>query len=102
MILYPAIDIMEGRAVRLRQGNFEDSTVYHGDPQHIAFLAQAAAVHSQSNPLHVDLWPSTTKLEAEIVAMTADRYVNAEREFEELLEDLAVRLGRTPQRRLAA
>jgi sphinganine-1-phosphate aldolase len=46
--------------------------VYHGDPEHIAFLAQAYALHSQHNPLHVDLWPSTTKLEAEIVAMTAD------------------------------
>jgi phosphoribosylformimino-5-aminoimidazole carboxamide ribotide isomerase len=32
VILYPAIDIMEGRAVRLRQGDFEDSTVYHDDP----------------------------------------------------------------------
>ena len=29
------------------------------------------ALHSQSNPLHVDLWPSATKFEAEIVAMTA-------------------------------
>ena len=32
MILYPAIDIMDGRAVRLVQGRFEDSTVYHDDP----------------------------------------------------------------------
>ena len=32
MILYPAIDILEGRAVRLVQGRFEDSTVYHDDP----------------------------------------------------------------------
>jgi glutamate/tyrosine decarboxylase-like PLP-dependent enzyme len=46
--------------------------VYHGDPEHIAFLSQAYALHSQSNPLHVDIWPSTTKLEAEIVAMTAE------------------------------
>jgi sphinganine-1-phosphate aldolase len=45
--------------------------VYHGDPEHVAFLARAYALHSQHNPLHVDLWPSTTKLEAEIVAMTA-------------------------------
>jgi glutamate/tyrosine decarboxylase-like PLP-dependent enzyme len=54
------------------EDGYASGAVYHGDPQHIAFLAQAAAVHSQSNPLHVDLWPSTTKLEAEIVAMTAD------------------------------
>ena len=32
MILYPAIDISEGKAVRLRQGSFEDVTVYGDDP----------------------------------------------------------------------
>ena len=32
MILYPAIDILDGRAVRLVQGRFEDQTVYHDDP----------------------------------------------------------------------
>jgi phosphoribosylformimino-5-aminoimidazole carboxamide ribotide isomerase len=32
LILYPAIDILDGRAVRLRQGRFEDETVYRDDP----------------------------------------------------------------------
>lgn len=32
MILYPAIDVMGGRAVRLVQGRFEDSTTYADDP----------------------------------------------------------------------
>jgi phosphoribosylformimino-5-aminoimidazole carboxamide ribotide isomerase len=32
VILYPAIDIMGGRAVRLVQGRFEDATTYHDDP----------------------------------------------------------------------
>jgi phosphoribosylformimino-5-aminoimidazole carboxamide ribotide isomerase len=32
VILYPAIDIQGGRAVRLRQGRFEDETVYRDDP----------------------------------------------------------------------
>ena len=32
MILYPAIDILDGKAVRLVQGRFEDSTTYHDDP----------------------------------------------------------------------
>jgi sphinganine-1-phosphate aldolase len=45
--------------------------VYHGDREHIDFLNRVYALHSQSNPLHVDLWPSATKFEAEIVAMTA-------------------------------
>ena len=50
---------------------FASGAIYHGDPEHVAFLAQAYTLHSQHNPLHVDLWPSTNKLEAEIVAMTA-------------------------------
>jgi glutamate/tyrosine decarboxylase-like PLP-dependent enzyme len=45
--------------------------VYHGDPDHLALLNRAYALHSQSNPLHTDLWPSGMKFEAEIVAMTA-------------------------------
>ena len=32
MILYPAIDIMDGQAVRLVEGVFEDATTYHSDP----------------------------------------------------------------------
>jgi phosphoribosylformimino-5-aminoimidazole carboxamide ribotide isomerase len=32
MILYPAIDIRDGKAVRLRQGDFAQETVYDGDP----------------------------------------------------------------------
>jgi phosphoribosylformimino-5-aminoimidazole carboxamide ribotide isomerase len=32
VILYPAIDIQDGRAVRLVQGRFEDETVYRDDP----------------------------------------------------------------------
>ncbi len=45
--------------------------VYHGDTAHIDFINRVYALHSQSNPLHADVWPSTTKFEAEIVAMTA-------------------------------
>jgi phosphoribosylformimino-5-aminoimidazole carboxamide ribotide isomerase len=32
VILYPAIDILDGRAVRLVEGRFEDATTYHDDP----------------------------------------------------------------------
>ena len=32
MILYPAIDILDGRAVRLVEGDFDARTVYHDDP----------------------------------------------------------------------
>jgi glutamate/tyrosine decarboxylase-like PLP-dependent enzyme len=54
------------------EDGYASGAVYHGDPEHIAFQARAYALHSQNNPLHVDVWPSTTKLEAEIVAMAAD------------------------------
>jgi glutamate/tyrosine decarboxylase-like PLP-dependent enzyme len=45
--------------------------VYNGDDDHIAFLNRVYAITSQANPLHADLWPSATKYEAEIVAMSA-------------------------------
>ncbi len=45
--------------------------VYHGDPEHIAFMNRVYALHSQMNLLHADLWPSGVKYEAEVVAMTA-------------------------------
>jgi len=51
---------------------FVSGAVYHGDQEHIDFLNQVYALNSQSNPLHADVWPSTTKFEAEIVAMTAN------------------------------
>ena len=53
-----------------REG-YASGAVYHGDPEHVAFLSGIYALQSQSNPLHPDVWPSATKFEAEIVAMTA-------------------------------
>lgn len=50
---------------------FASGAVYHGDAEHIEFLNKVYALHSQSNPLHSDLWPSTAKYESEIVSMTA-------------------------------
>lgn len=50
---------------------FVSGAVYHGDEEHVEFLSRIYAINSQSNPLHADVWPSTTKFEAEIVAMTA-------------------------------
>jgi phosphoribosylformimino-5-aminoimidazole carboxamide ribotide isomerase len=32
LILFPAIDILEGKAVRLVEGHFDDATTYHDDP----------------------------------------------------------------------
>ncbi|MEO1863627.1 MAG: aminotransferase class V-fold PLP-dependent enzyme [Verrucomicrobiia bacterium] len=50
---------------------FVSGAVYHGDADHIDLLNQAYALNSQSNPLHLDVWPSAAKYEAEIVSMTA-------------------------------
>ncbi|MBW2717209.1 MAG: aspartate aminotransferase family protein [Deltaproteobacteria bacterium] len=61
---------------RRETGRWKDGyvsgAVYHGDPEHIAFLNEAYAIASQTNPLHSDLWPSIAKYEAEIVSMTAN------------------------------
>jgi len=53
------------------EDGFVSGAVYHGDQAHIDFLNKVYAINSQSNPLHYDLWPSASKFEAEIVAMTA-------------------------------
>jgi phosphoribosylformimino-5-aminoimidazole carboxamide ribotide isomerase len=44
MLIYPAIDLMGGRCVRLAQGRFEDATVYPADPaEALAAFAEAEA-----------------------------------------------------------
>lgn len=54
------------------RNGFASGAVYHGDDRHLDLLNRAYALHSQANPLHVDLWPSAVRFDAEIVAMTAD------------------------------
>ncbi|ADO70873.1 pyridoxal phosphate-dependent decarboxylase family protein [Stigmatella aurantiaca] len=56
---------------RWKEGHVSGA-VYHGAEDHIAFVNEVYALHSQSNPLHAELWPSATKFEAEVVAMTAN------------------------------
>ena len=44
MLIYPAIDLIGGRCVRLAQGRFDEATVYPGDPaEALAGLAAAGA-----------------------------------------------------------
>jgi phosphoribosylformimino-5-aminoimidazole carboxamide ribotide isomerase len=44
MILYPAMDLMDGLVVRLRQGRFDDATDYRTDPaEALARFAAAGA-----------------------------------------------------------
>jgi len=49
VILYPAIDILDGRAVRLVQGRFDEATVYDDDP----LGAARAWVEAGARFLHV-------------------------------------------------
>jgi phosphoribosylformimino-5-aminoimidazole carboxamide ribotide isomerase len=49
MILLPAVDIRDGKAVRLRQGRFEDETVYADDP----LEAARSFVDAGARSLHV-------------------------------------------------
>jgi glutamate/tyrosine decarboxylase-like PLP-dependent enzyme len=53
------------------RGGQASGAVYHGDVDHIEFLNRVYSLQSQSNPLHLDLWPSGMKFEAEVVSMTA-------------------------------
>src|SRR5579864_9217123 len=52
------------------QGHVSGS-IYHGGHEHYAFLTEAFRLFAHSNVLQRDMYPSATKLEAEIVAMTA-------------------------------
>lgn len=64
-----------GQLEAREQGRWKEGlvsgAVYHGAEDHIDFVNRVYALHSQSNPLHADLWPSATKFEAEVVSMTA-------------------------------
>lgn len=42
MVIYPAIDIKDGKCVRLVQGRFDDVTVYSDDPVEMACMFERA------------------------------------------------------------
>lgn len=45
MMIYPAVDIRDGKCVRLRQGSYSDMTVYGDDPVEMALRWQEAGSH---------------------------------------------------------
>ncbi len=69
-VLAELTELAETERSRWEEG-FASGAVYHGGREHIDFLNQVYALFSQGNPLHPDLWPSITKFEAEVVAMTS-------------------------------
>ncbi len=46
-------------------------SIYSGDHDHYSFLTDAFEFYAHSNVLQRDMYPSATKMEAEIIAMTA-------------------------------
>jgi sphinganine-1-phosphate aldolase len=47
-------------------------SIYSGDHEHYAFQIEAFGYYAHANVLQRDMYPSATKMEAEIIAMTAD------------------------------
>jgi glutamate/tyrosine decarboxylase-like PLP-dependent enzyme len=68
-LLAQLADLAERERPRWRDG-YASGAVYSGDPDHTGLLDAVYALYSQTNPLHPDLWPSVTKMEAEVVVMT--------------------------------
>ena len=69
--LYPAIDLLGGRAVRLRQGDYADETVYGDDPVAIAVgFAEAGALWI--HVVDLDAARSGTPVNRAVVSAIAD------------------------------
>ena len=47
-------------------------SIYSGDHQHYAFLNEVFGHYSHANVLQRDVYPSATRFEGEVIAMTAD------------------------------
>jgi glutamate/tyrosine decarboxylase-like PLP-dependent enzyme len=73
----------EMEASKWKEG-FVSGAVYHGNEAYIDFMNRVYAINSQSNPLHPEIWPSTSKFEAEVVAMTANM-LSADRTSDEIV-----------------
>src|SRR5260370_38664010 len=62
---------MAGEEDRIADLGRVSGSIYHGGHDHYAFLTEAFRLFAHANVLQRDMYPSATKLEAEIVAMTA-------------------------------
>ena len=78
MELFPAIDLLDGRAVRLYQGDYDRETVYSDDPvaQAQLFAAEGARwIHV----VDLDAARSGTPRNREVIAAIAAEYVARQR-----------------------
>ncbi len=69
--IFSLVKEMSDREQKRWEDGYVSGGIYHGDAEHIAFMNRIYALQSQTNPLHSDLFPSTTKFEAEIISMVA-------------------------------
>jgi sphinganine-1-phosphate aldolase len=68
-LLAIAAELSEREDTPAREGKISGS-LYHGGEEHFAFLAEIYRRFSHMNVLQRDMYPSATKFEGEIVAMT--------------------------------
>ncbi|MFN8497517.1 MAG: aminotransferase class V-fold PLP-dependent enzyme [Anaerolineae bacterium] len=66
-----ALERLKAAEAERWKAGYVSGAVYNGDEAFSDFLARAYALNMASNPLHPDVFPSATKFEAEVVAMTA-------------------------------
>ncbi|MDB5722743.1 MAG: 1-(5-phosphoribosyl)-5-[(5-phosphoribosylamino)methylideneamino] imidazole-4-carboxamide isomerase [Alphaproteobacteria bacterium] len=72
MIIYPAMDLMGGRCVRLEQGRFADSTIYADDPAE-ALAGFAAAGASWAHVVDLDGARESAPRQHDLIASLAER-----------------------------
>jgi phosphoribosylformimino-5-aminoimidazole carboxamide ribotide isomerase len=70
MILYPAMDLMGGKVVRLAQGRFDDTTTYSDDPAQ-ALAAFAAAGASWAHVVDLDGARAGAPVQHDLIARLA-------------------------------
>ncbi|HEX8468760.1 MAG TPA: 1-(5-phosphoribosyl)-5-[(5-phosphoribosylamino)methylideneamino] imidazole-4-carboxamide isomerase [Allosphingosinicella sp.] len=71
MMLYPAMDLMGGRVVRLSQGRFEEATTYPADPaQALARFAEAGA--QWAHVVDLDGARAREPVQHDLIAILAD------------------------------
>ena len=75
--LYPAIDLRDGKVVRLRQGDYDDQTTYGDDPVAVA-VAFAAAGATWIHVVDLDAARSGSPLNRPVVAAIASAVAASE------------------------
>ncbi|CUG93528.1 sphingosine phosphate lyase-like, putative [Bodo saltans] len=72
-VIAEALVLHEGLDVDYHKGGLSGA-VYHGGDEHTAFINRIMEIYQWSNPLHVDVFGATRKMEAEVVEMVLRMY----------------------------